>query len=89
MPRKAISDVNVLTQMVVCGIESRGELCLKFGLSKAAITQAINRLIKSGFVEEGRRLNEARRGRKTVSLRFRPDMAYFIGTDLEGGAIRV
>lgn len=89
MARTGISNAKVIKAMVLSGAETRGELCQTLGLSKAAVTQVVNRLLKEGYVEEGRRFNESPRGRKTVSLRLKPDLAYLMGTDLEGRAIRV
>jgi predicted NBD/HSP70 family sugar kinase len=78
----------ILNEMVWSQDVSRKDLCEKYGVSKSGITQVVGRLIKSGFIEEGSLLDKNNRGRKTVSLRVRGEAAYFLGTDLEGLAIR-
>lgn len=89
MARKSSSDMRVIAEMVVSGARSRGELGKSLGLSKGAVTQIVNRLLKAGLVAEGLRFNKSSRGRKTTTLTVRPDLAYFLGADLEGLAIRV
>jgi predicted NBD/HSP70 family sugar kinase len=74
--------------MLLSGAKSRRDLAVSLGVSKAAMTQAINRLLDMQMVDEGAFLSESRPGRKTISLRLRPGIAYFVGTDLEGSAIR-
>ena len=81
-------DSTVMSKIVVDGISSRRDLCKKLGLSKACITQVVNRLLNSGYIEEGSPFQESRPGRKAVSLRLKPGLVYFLGTDLEGMAIR-
>lgn len=79
----------MITQMVVDGAKSRLELCGRLGLSKAAVTQVVSKLLKSGLIEEGLRFSNSGKGRKTTTLRVKPDLAYLLGTDLEGMAVRV
>jgi predicted NBD/HSP70 family sugar kinase len=88
MPRKAISLSKIVARMVTEGISSRGELTRVLGFSKPAITQAINKLFAKKLLIEGGRYNKTKFGRKTTMLSVRPDFAYFVGTDLEGTAIR-
>ena len=82
------SAARVIAEMVTGGAGSRKELERALGLSKAAISRTVGRLLSGGFLEEGAKLAGASRGRKTMSLRVRPDLAYVLGTDLEGRAIR-
>lgn len=88
MGRTAISESEILNAMVVGGAVSRGDLCQMLGLSKAAVTQVVNRLLERKLVIEGQLLEENRVGRKKIQLSVQPDMAYFLGADLEGLAIR-
>lgn len=89
MGRMAISESEILNAIVVSGATSRGDLCQILGLSKAAVTQVVNRLLDRKLLIEGQLLQENRVGRKTRMLFVKPDLGYFLGTDLEGLAIRV
>ena len=89
MAKRISLDARLITAMVVSAARSRRELCGILGLSKGAITQVVNRLLKADLVEEGSRFNESRRGRKTTMLKVRPDIAYFLGADLGGMAVSV
>ena len=87
MSRRHISDTSVLKEMILSDTNSRRDLGKKLGVSKAAMTQSVNRLIEADLVEEGASFNELRRGRKTISLKVKPDIVYFLGTDIEGLSI--
>jgi len=82
------SEISVLAHMISSGVESRIELCNSLKLSKATATHVVTRLLKKGFIEEGAKFSNSGRGRKTTALRVRPGIAYFLGTDLEGTAVR-
>ena len=88
MVRTGISDAAIIKCIVAKGAESRRDLCNYLGLSKGAVTQIVNRLIQKGFIVEGERFNDSKLGRKTIRLKIRPDIAYFLGTDIEGLAVR-
>jgi len=88
MIRTGISDSAAVKCIVMQGAETRRDLCNCLGLSKAAVTQIVNRLIEKKVVVEGKRFNDNKFGRKTTMLKVRPDIAYFLGTDLEGLAVR-
>ena len=88
MSRKPMSDMGVLKEIILSDVNSRRDLGKKLGVSKAAITQVVGRLLELGFVKEGPSVEEARRGRKTISLRVKDDITYFLGTDIEGLSIR-
>ena len=88
MPRTALPKSEIMRIMVTENAMTRNELCAKTGLSKSSMTNIINALIDSGIVEKGSKFNNTQRGRKTTTLRARPNIAYYIGTDLEGLAVR-
>jgi predicted NBD/HSP70 family sugar kinase len=88
MAKKAVSLSKIITAMVTDNISSRGDLVRTLGLSKAAITQATSKLFAKDLLIEQGRFNKSQFGRKTIKLSVKPDLAYFIGTDLEGTAIR-
>jgi len=89
MGRTAISESEILNAIVVSGAVSRVNLGRLLGLSKAAITKIVNRLIDQNFVTEGQLLQDNKVGRKRVRLSVRDDLAYFLGADIEGLAVRV
>jgi len=78
----------VVAAMVTTGVSSRKELEIALGLGKATVSRTVDRLLKGGYLWEGPKCNTASRGRKTTSLRVRSDLAYLVGTDLEGRAVR-
>ena len=88
MGRNAIAESTLLDAVVVGGAGSRGELCEALGLSKAAVTQTVGRLLERQLLYEGHLREENRVGRKTRTLSVKPDLGYFLGTDLEGLAVR-
>ena len=88
MSRKPMSDMGVLKEMILSDANSRRDLGKKLGVSKAAITQVVSRLLELGLVEEGLSVEEARRGRKAISLNVKNGITYFLGTDIEGLSIR-
>ncbi len=88
MPRTAIPKSEIMRIMVTKNAMTRHELCAQTGLSKSSMTNIVNSLIDSGIVEEGNKFNNTQRGRKTTTLKARADIAYYIGTDLEGLAVR-
>lgn len=67
---------------------SRRDLCGRLGLSKGSITRLVDGLLDAGLIVEGDKVDHPRRGRKTTSLRVRSDLAYVLGADLEGMAVR-
>lgn len=81
-------DARIISEMVRSGARSRTEIGSRLDMSKASISRAVDRLIASGLVEEGTPFNGSSRGRKTTSLKARSDIAYALGTDLEGMALR-
>jgi predicted NBD/HSP70 family sugar kinase len=89
MAKRKLTDARVIAEMVVRSVRSRRELGRALGLSKGAVTQVVNRLLKSNLIEEGSRFNDSRRGRKTAMLKVCPDLAYFLGANLEGMAVYV
>lgn len=88
MPSPRVSPAQVVCEMVASNATSRRELCERIGVSKASIGRVVDRLVTAGCIEEGERLSKTRRGRKTTSLDVKADLAYFLGADLEGLAIR-
>jgi len=88
MPSPRVSPARVLCEMVTSDATSRRELCERIGVSKASIGRVVERLVAAGCIEEGERLSKTRRGRKTTSLGVKADLAYFLGADMEGLAIR-
>lgn len=82
------SAARIITAMVTAGADSRKQLQDTLGLGKASISRIVDRLIRSGRILPGDKFNASARGRKATSLRVRPDLAYLIGTDLEGLAVR-
>lgn len=78
----------VLAQMVAFGAGSRKELESGLRLSKASISRTVDRLLAEGHLREGMKLENDSRGRRATSLHVRPDLAFMVGTDLEGRAIR-
>ena len=88
MARTGVSEARVIVEIVLSGADSRAALCQRLGLSKGAVTQLVNRLLKAGLLAQGDRLNTSPLGRKTTLLTVPSDLAYFIGTDLEGLALR-
>ena len=78
----------VMAEMAAGGAESRKALAVALGLGKAAISRTVDGLVRGGYVEEGAKLSTAGRGRRTTSLHVRPGLAYLLGTDLEGLAVR-
>lgn len=88
MARVGLSKSEIIRLMVVENITTRKGLCATTGLSKGSVTQIVNSLIEAGMVEEGTKFNNTERGRKTTTISARNDLAYFIGTDLEGLAVR-
>ena len=88
MAKMGMSAVRAVTEMVAYGARSRSELCQHLGMSRASITRAVEELRQAGLVEEGAKLTTPGPGRRTTSLRVRPDIGYIVGTDLEGTALR-
>ncbi len=89
MVNTGISLGNIVKGMFLSGLSSRMEIRDHFNLSKASVTLIVNRMFELGLITEGEKTNATQRGRKTTSLNIRPDTAYFLGTDLEGLALRV
>jgi predicted NBD/HSP70 family sugar kinase len=56
-------------------------------LSKAAVSQAVTKLIARGILIEEGLFNNTPLGRKTKKVSVRHDLAYFVGTNLEGNTI--
>jgi predicted NBD/HSP70 family sugar kinase len=88
MARAAISGSRILKTMIVDGALTRAALCKQLGLSKAAVTILVNKLLRRKLIFEGEVLNENRVGRKTTALSVQSDLVYFVGTDMESLAIR-
>jgi len=78
----------VLTEMIASGAASRKELETRLRLSKASISRTVDRLLAAGYLREGEKVENDSRGRRATSLHVRPDLAFMVGTDLEGRAIR-
>lgn len=87
MRRKSTLEARIIKEIVARSAGSRMDLCRNLHLSKASITIAVTKLIKSGLIEEEPGTNKGR-GRKAKLLKVRPDLAYFLGADLEGKTIR-
>lgn len=81
-------DARIVAEMVRSGVQSRREIGSRLGMSKGSISRAVERLIRAAFIEQGRRFNGSGRGRKTTPLKVRPALAYALGTDVEGMALR-
>ena len=78
----------VLAEMVSSGADSRKALATALQLSKASVSRTVSGLLAHGLLKEGRKRADAGRGRRTISLRMAGDLAYLLGTDLEGRALR-
>lgn len=89
MSRSPAAAARTLAAMVAGGLATRGALCRHFGLSKGTVSRTVERLRRRGFLEEGPCVRHFGRGRPAVSLQVRPDLAYMVGADLEGMAMRV
>lgn len=83
-----LTAARVIAAMITTGARSRKELETQLGLGKASISRTVDRLIRGGYVTEGPKADGASRGRKPRSLLVEPDLAYLLGTDLEGFAVR-
>ncbi len=88
MSKAVISESKIISAMVNDGAVSRGHLCDMLNLSKATVTLIVNKLLKQGIIIEGQPIQEDRVGRKTTELSIRKDLGYFIGSDMEGLAVR-
>jgi len=88
MANAATSRARVIAVIVNTGGCSRSELANRRETSKASAGRAAERLIAAGWVTECAKSRNIRRGPKATILSVRPDLAYTIGTDLEGTAIR-
>ena len=80
--------MKVLKELILSDTKSRRDLGRKLNLSKSAISAVAKRLLKNGLINENGFLDEHRRGRKTISINARSDIAYLLGTDIEGSSIR-
>lgn len=88
MARIVLTETQLLREMVAHELHSRKEVCERLHVSKPSVTRVIERLLRQRLVEEGERYSAQRRGRKTNTLRVRSDLAYFLGTDFDGMAVR-
>jgi len=82
-----LTAARVIAAMVTLGAASRKELEAALALGKASISRTVDRLIRKQYVTEGPKVASSR-GRKAASLRLKPGLAYLVGTDLEGLAVR-
>jgi len=88
MAKIVLTESQLLREMVAHELHSRKEVCERLQVSKPSVTRVVERLMRRGLIEEGERFNSQRRGRKTNALHVRRDLAYFLGTDLDGMALR-
>ena len=88
MPTLRVSESRVIAEMVGADASSRKALCGRLGVSKASVGRVVSRLVETGWVIEGDRFNDSPRGRKTTALAVRPELAFVVGADLEGMAVR-
>ncbi len=88
MINTATARAGIIAEIVNTGGCSRSELAGRLKTSKASAGRAVERLIAAGWVAEGAKSRDVRRGPKATALSVRPDLVYTIGTDLEGTAIR-
>ncbi len=80
----------ILTHLVTESACCRRDLAQVLHVSKASVSRTVAPLLDSGLVHEGDPVEreEGGPGRRTVPLSVRPDCAYLVGTDLEGGLLR-
>lgn len=78
----------MLAEMVRSGAESRAALGRRLGMSKGSISRLVDGLLQRGLLESGERVAQHGRGRKTTLLRVADGLAYVVGADLEGMAVR-
>ena len=88
MSRRKTSRARVLAEMVTSGASTRAALCSRLRLSKASVGRAVGELLHAGHLTEAGRFNDSPRGRKTSVFQVRPDVAFALGTDLQGMALR-
>jgi len=88
MGRTGTSGARVVVEMVRSDARTRADLCRRLGMSKGSISRLVDGLLRQGFLEAGERVGGSGRGRKTTLLRVADDLAYVVGADLEGMAVR-
>jgi len=80
--------VRVLKHMIADCASTRADLCRGLGLSKASIGRAVQALLAEDLLIEAERVRIGDRGRKTACFEVRRNLAYSVGADLEGLAVR-
>lgn len=83
-----ITGARIISAIVASGADSRADLCENLGLSKASVARAVEGLVGLGLVHEGPKLLRSGPGRRPLRLSPRADLAYVLGADLEGLALR-
>ena len=66
---------------------SRADIKKMTGLSATTVSSLVEELLADGFVNEGGVKNSTTSGRKAVLLHVNPDGGYFVGIDVQNGAI--
>lgn len=69
------------------GSISRADIRKLTGLSATTVSSLVEELLADGFVNEGGVKNSTTSGRKAVLLHVNPDGGYFVGIDVQNGAI--
>ena len=88
MPQTGITNAEAIAGMFRRGAGTRRQLADALGLGKASAARIVERLLRAGHLREGEKVDAPGRGRKTTAIHIRRDLAYVVGADLEGLAVR-
>ncbi|MFZ5517644.1 MAG: ROK family transcriptional regulator [Candidatus Zhuqueibacterota bacterium] len=81
---KRLNEIRLLNLIREQGPISRNELARKSDISKVAVSDIINRLIKSGYVLEiGKGQSTSRGGKRPIMLKLNPVNGYVVGIEIK------
>ena len=89
--QELIQDINYhkILETIICdGLISRAELSKRLGLTKATISNQVQKLFDDGLVEETGS-QETSKGRRPIMLKFRGDHARVLALDIDRGHINL
>ena len=89
--QELIQDMNYhkILETIICdGLISRAELSKRLGLTKATISNQVQKLLDDGLVEETGS-QETSKGRRPIMLKFRGDHARVLALDIGRGHINL
>ena len=89
--QELIQDMNYhkILETIICdGLISRAELSKRLGLTKATISNQVQKLLDDGLVEETGS-QETSKGRRPIMLKFRGDHARVLALDINKGHINL